>query len=405
MNTPPITKEPATMTTKPAADTFRLARRLAKTLGFDGVQTIASAFSLDGTDYIITRGTGEGDFAYDASDVDGWLEHLGRERASYSEDFCQALTPVADVELAWAVLQEEGFALCREGDCRAVLAGERCERGSEDDIRRGTIQVMSGARAEILWDGDETPSIWTFPPALRPAQGKQFATVGSNGVELVVWGLGLSREAAEADADETLAQTVGERPELVTVPCSPATAELLRGSKRRPTTMATKKTPTTERETGPLSASVSTSPKIRRATMDALLRFLPNPNAAVTFAAELLAIAYPRALAEIRGRFTEPEARLMLDVMNGTMWIGSEAPSLVGQRIAIEVADGCQLNGLDDKWHVDGTKMGATLGGLTSFQLVALELWCGEFWAGAYNDESFEREHLAKLCGRAKAER
>jgi hypothetical protein len=168
--------------------------------------------------------------------------------------------------------------------------------------------------------------------------------------------------------------------------------------------MATKKPPTPERATEADNGPVSTSPKIRRATMDALLRFLPNPNAAVTFATELLAIAYPRALAEIRGRFTEPEARLMLDAMNGTMWIGSEAPSLVGQRIAVEVADGCQLNGLDDKWRVDWTKLEATLGGLTSFQLVALELWCGEFWAGAYNDEGFEREHLAKLCGRAKAD-
>ena len=162
--------------------------------------------------------------------------------------------------------------------------------------------------------------------------------------------------------------------------------------------MATKKTePPREERLDP----VQTSPKIRRATMDALLRFLPNPNAAATFAVELLALAYPRALVELGGRFTEGEARLILDVMNGTMWIGSEAPGLVGQRIAIEVADGIAINALDAKWSVDGAELRAKLADLTSFQLVALELWAAEFWQGDYNGPSFEASHLAKIVGRA----
>jgi hypothetical protein len=168
--------------------------------------------------------------------------------------------------------------------------------------------------------------------------------------------------------------------------------------------MATKKPPTLERASEADNGPVSTSPKIRRPTMDALLRFLPNPNAAVTFAAELLAVAYPRALAEIRGRLSEAEAKLILDVMNGTIWIGAEAPGFVGQRVRVEVADGIAISQLDEKWEVDAARLHETLAGMTSFQLVALELWCGEFWAGEYNDEGFEREHLAKVVGRAKTE-
>jgi hypothetical protein len=75
---------------------------------------------------------------------------------------------------------------------------------------------------------EEAGQIAREDPSLLWVEVQQYATVGSNGVELVVWGLGLSPESAEADADEHLAETTGERPELVTVPCSPATAELIR---------------------------------------------------------------------------------------------------------------------------------------------------------------------------------
>jgi hypothetical protein len=75
---------------------------------------------------------------------------------------------------------------------------------------------------------DEADQVAREDPSLLWVEVQQYATVGSNGVELVVWGLGETREAAEADADEHLAETTGERPELVTVPCSPATAELIR---------------------------------------------------------------------------------------------------------------------------------------------------------------------------------
>ena len=110
----------------------RIASTFARVLGFDGVAVTATAFETETESYIITSGTGEGgDFAYLASDVESFLDGLaaeGRKTAHYSEDFCAAVSPVEDVELAWAALAE-GAVLCRAGDCRAILQGQRCEAG------------------------------------------------------------------------------------------------------------------------------------------------------------------------------------------------------------------------------------------------------------------------------------
>lgn len=136
-------------------NTARIANTLARILGFDQVAVTATAFETETESYVITSGTGEGgDFAYLASDVEAFCE--GRESAHYSEDFCAEVSPVEDAALAWAALAE-GAVLCRAGDCRAILKGERCEGGdTAEDYDCGEIVHITRGGAEVRWDSNQT---------------------------------------------------------------------------------------------------------------------------------------------------------------------------------------------------------------------------------------------------------
>lgn len=76
--------------------TITTAERLALHLG-QGVT--ADDVNVDGRAVIVTTGTGEGVFAYDAAAVGAWLDG---KPGDYT-DFCFRLTPVADVATARAV--------------------------------------------------------------------------------------------------------------------------------------------------------------------------------------------------------------------------------------------------------------------------------------------------------------
>lgn len=90
---------------------------------------------------------------------------------------------------------------------------------------------------------------------------------------------------------------------------------------------------------------------------------------------------------------TRREASAILDVMNG-VWL---EPELAGQHLRAEVQDGIALNGLDQKWEVDGRSLVSRLRELPLPLSAAVELWAAEFWNGAYNDPDFERAHLARM--------
>lgn len=158
-------------------NTNRIANRLARILGFDQVAVTATAFETETESYVITSGTGEGgDFAYLASDVERFCE--GRERAHYSEDFCASVSPVEDVEVAWAALAD-GAVLCRAGDCRAILQGARCEAGdTAEDYDCGEIVRIVRSGAEVKWDSNQTTTQALSalrPSGERPVRDYEFA--------------------------------------------------------------------------------------------------------------------------------------------------------------------------------------------------------------------------------------
>lgn len=139
-------------------ETTTIADRLATCLDFDGVAVTASMVDVDGVAYVLTQGTGEGvDFAYDADEVEAWLDEREDAPADYSADFCNDVTPTDDVDVAFA-LAKEGYRLGRGGTCALILRGVAVEssEGLEDCENQspmgGTIVDMSSGQVEIMWE-------------------------------------------------------------------------------------------------------------------------------------------------------------------------------------------------------------------------------------------------------------
>lgn len=90
-----------------------------------------SSALVDGVDLVITTGTGEGTFAYDANDIGvesvryDALSEADQDAYDYSADFCDHVSPVDDRDTAVALATLEDIWIDRAGACTAVLtAGE-----------------------------------------------------------------------------------------------------------------------------------------------------------------------------------------------------------------------------------------------------------------------------------------
>ena len=93
--------------------------------------------TVDGSEYIVTFGTGErataegtACFAYDADDVNDL------ESASDYQAFCDAVSPVADRDLAIALAAREDWRLLEAGACNPVLSD------AEYDLVRRAAKAM-----------------------------------------------------------------------------------------------------------------------------------------------------------------------------------------------------------------------------------------------------------------------
>ena len=79
---------------------------------------------------------------------------------------------------------------------------------------------------------------------------------------------------------------------------------------------------------------------------------------------------------EIKGKFTAGELKLMIDVMNrATLW-----PEMAGQHLQLNVTDGIMLDNLDEKFGVDAVKLNRALAGMSTPELMILEIWIQGFW-------------------------
>ena len=107
---------------------------------------------------------------------------------------------------------------------------------------------------------------------------------------------------------------------------------------------------------------------------------------------ERLYTLYKRALREVV--LSVPEAWLLVDVLNGTIHDANSAPLLWGS-----VEDGCNLDGLDGKWEIDGKALVEKLRNLSSIQALALIDAAERFWEapdGERNEELLRKVFMLR---------
>lgn len=78
----------------------------------------------EGTVYIVITGTGDcdgGGFAFEADDVDRWLESDSGESEEAYQRFCDSVSPEEDEDLARAVYLAVGVKIFRAGACVQIL--------------------------------------------------------------------------------------------------------------------------------------------------------------------------------------------------------------------------------------------------------------------------------------------
>ena len=124
-------------------------------------------------------------------------------------------------------------------------------------------------------------------------------------------------------------------------------------------------------------------PKITQKSFDFYAATFATTNAGTAYTLESFPALYRHTLIrELRGKFERQELLLMLDVCNGLVL----TPGMAGQHLTADVSDGIALDGLADKWEIDGAALLTKLQGLSIFQLHCLEVWCRAYWELPRND-------------------
>ena len=83
------------------------------------------------------------------------------------------------------------------------------------------------------------------------------------------------------------------------------------------------------------------------------------------------------ARAELRDKLTTAELSAVLDVLNGHWFLGPDSAAY----IHLEVEDGIRLNGLDEKWQINGPYLIGLLANLTFIESCALADAAERWWA------------------------
>ncbi len=99
-----------------------------------------------------------------------------------------------------------------------------------------------------------------------------------------------------------------------------------------------------------------------------------NRSATINRDLERLYTLYRRALQETP--LTLAEGCLLVDCLNGSLFDATSAPLLWGS-----VEDGIKLDGLDERWEVDGPAFVAKLRALSAFQAMTLIDASERFWS------------------------
>ncbi|MFA5445269.1 MAG: hypothetical protein WC262_09905 [Bacteroidales bacterium] len=127
------------------------------------------------------------------------------------------------------------------------------------------------------------------------------------------------------------------------------------------------------------------SPRVEENAHAILKEVFGTSNAGAEFVLNSWPALYKRTIHDLKGRFDFDELMLMVDAMNGKML----TPGIAGQHIDANVVDGIDLDRLDEKWGIDGTRLKEKVGALSIFDRACLEWWIQGFWT---NHDSWENQ-------------
>jgi hypothetical protein len=135
----------------------------------------------------------------------------------------------------------------------------------------------------------------------------------------------------------------------------------------------------------------STAPRIGEQSAKFYPSVFSSLNAGQEYTADAFPVLYRRTLHDLRGTFSRGELMLMIDVFNATALM----PALAGQHIGATVADGIDLDHLDQKWEIDGAALNTKIAALSIFQAACLEIWANGFWYRQNPEEPLDIEAWA----------
>jgi hypothetical protein len=136
---------------------------------------------------------------------------------------------------------------------------------------------------------------------------------------------------------------------------------------------------------------IGIGPRISEVTGKWLEETFLNRNAGAELLLDAMPTLYKRSLKATLAKFTPGERMLLIDLHNAYMI----TPIMLGRGVALQVRDGIQLDGLDQKWRVDKEKILAELEAMHSFDLACLEIWATAYWQAGH----WEKQDLQGYIG------
>lgn len=127
-------------------------------------------------------------------------------------------------------------------------------------------------------------------------------------------------------------------------------------------------------------------PRIRPGTRTFLVRTFSSVNAGAEYVLETFPTLYRRTLTDLKGRFTRDELLSLLDTVNSLML----TPELAGQLLAADLSGALVLDGLAERWGIDGPALEEKIGRLSLWQCAVLEVWLKAYWEVPSTDRTAE---------------
>lgn len=122
-----------------------------------------------------------------------------------------------------------------------------------------------------------------------------------------------------------------------------------------------------------------------------LVKTNTDPSQSIDYAIRAFSDVYRKELHGLRGKFSKDELMLVIDVFNGSLL----SPQLAGQHIYANVADGIELDRLDEKWSIDKATMLPKIQEISNLQRACLELWAVAYWQGDFYLTQEPEEYVA----------